>query len=38
VAQSGNWQSGAWLTVSACAIGFGTAFLLRNLDRRTGLV
>lgn len=38
VATSGNWQSGAWLTVSACGVGFVTAILLRNLDRRAGLV
>ncbi|MGB0629812.1 MAG: CynX/NimT family MFS transporter [Alphaproteobacteria bacterium] len=38
VALSGNWQSGAWLTVTACGLGFVSAFLLRNLDRRAGLV
>ena len=38
IAASGNWQSGAWLTVSACAIGLTTALWLRNLDRRSGLV
>lgn len=34
VARSGNWQSGAWLTVGACAIGFLMALALRRLDRR----
>ena len=34
VARSGNWQSGAWLTVGACAIGFLTALALRRLDRQ----
>lgn len=34
VARSGNWQSGAWLTVGACATGFLTALALRRLDRR----
>lgn len=38
VAASGNWQSGAWLTVFACALGFSTAPMLRRLDRRAGLV
>lgn len=38
VAASGNWQSGAWLTVTACGLGLVTAILLRNLDRRAGLV
>lgn len=38
VATSGNWQSGAWLTVIACALGFSTAPMLRRLDRRAGLV
>lgn len=38
VAASGNWQSGAWLTVIACALGFSTAPMLRRLDRRAGLV
>ena len=38
VAASGNWQSGAWLTVPACLLGFGAALLLRRLDRRTALV
>jgi cyanate permease len=38
VAASGDWQSGAWLTVIACAVGFATAPLLRCLDRRAGLV
>ena len=37
VARSGNWQSGAWLTVTACAFGFAMALLLRRLDRRAGL-
>ena len=35
VARSGNWQSGAWLTVGACATGFLTALALRRLDRQT---
>ena len=34
VARSGNWQSGAWLTVGACAIGFLMALALRRLDRQ----
>lgn len=38
VAASGNWQSGAWLTVIACVLGFSTAPMLRRLDRRAGLV
>lgn len=38
VAASGDWQSGAWLTVIACALGFSTAPMLRRLDRRAGLV
>ena len=38
IAASGDWQSGAWLTVSACCLGLLTAILLRNLDRRAGLV
>ena len=38
VAASGNWQSGAWLTLTACAAGLVPAVLLRNLDRRAGLV
>lgn len=38
VASSGNWQSGAWLTVAACLIGLSTAPMLRRLDRRSGLV
>ena len=37
VATSGNWQSGAWLTVAACAAGLGAAAALRHLDRRAGL-
>lgn len=37
VARSGHWQSGAWLTVGACIVGFGMAVLLRRLDRRAGL-
>ena len=38
VSASGSWQSGAWLTVTACGLGLVTAILLRNLDRRAGLV
>jgi len=38
VAATGDWQSGAWLTVIACALGFSTAPMLRRLDRRAGLV
>ena len=38
VSATGHWQSGAWLTVIACAIGFATAPMLRHLDRRAGLV
>lgn len=38
VAASGNWQSGAWLTVAACVIGLSTAPMLRRLDRRAGMV
>jgi len=38
VSATGDWQSGAWLTVLACAIGFATAPMLRHLDRRAGLV
>lgn len=38
VAASGDWQSGAWLTVIACIVGLATAPLLRVLDRRVGLV
>ena len=38
VSATGDWQSGAWLTVIACAIGFATAPMLRHLDRRAGLV
>lgn len=38
VASTGDWQSGAWLTVIACALGFSTAPMLRRLDRRAGLV
>jgi predicted MFS family arabinose efflux permease len=38
VAATGDWQSGAWLTVIACALGFSTAPMLRHLDRRAGLV
>ena len=38
IAASGDWQSGAWLTVIACAIGLSTAPMLRHLDRRAGLV
>lgn len=34
VARSGDWQSGAWLTVGACATGFLMALALRRLDRR----
>ena len=34
VARSGDWQSGAWLTVGACATGFLMALALRLLDRR----
>ena len=37
VAASGNWQSGAWLTVAACATGLAAAGALRRLDRRAGL-
>lgn len=38
VAATGDWQSGAWLTVIACVLGFSTAPMLRYLDRRAGLV
>ena len=38
VATTGNWQSGAWLTVTAFGLGLFTAFLLRILDRCVGLV
>lgn len=38
VAASGDWQSGAWLTVVACVVGLSTAPMLRRLDRRAGLV
>lgn len=38
VAASGDWQSGASLTVTACALGFAMAPMFRHLDRRAGLV
>ncbi|MFT5486889.1 MAG: putative MFS family arabinose efflux permease [Paracoccaceae bacterium] len=38
VAATDSWQSGAWLTVFACVLGFSTAPMLRHLDRRAGLV
>ena len=38
VAATGDWQSGAWLTVIACLLGFSSAPIVRRLDQRAGLV